>query len=658
MYGAKFSQRLPRNFAWGVFAAGTAIALLMGALAYVQAAFITRLDYVALDAFLKHSASERPARNTIAIDIDDLSLAAVGQWPWPRYRVAALIQAIASAEPAAIGIDVLFPEPDSSSLINVRQAFKRDFDVDLSFAGAPAGLSDNDGYFGYVLGRAGAVGAKYFYFDHRSAPGIRPASGFRVEGDIGLLELHDAPGALFNTDKIASQTRYTGFVNSQADDDGTLRRLPLLIRHEGVVHPHLALATVMKALGASVASIEHDGNGPLIRIAEHRIPIDARGYALLRFAGRPALYKSMSAVSVLNGSFRPQDLAGKIVFVGSSAVGLNDLHNTAFDRQFPGLKVQAVMAENIIDGDFVREPEWSRSVALASCLAVGLLMSLLFVVATGPALALGGTAAIAAIPVAAAFWLHAATGLFVSPASCVVVAVLLFVLFSVVRFAVARRQAYTWYKRMENARQVTIESMAAVAETRDPETGAHIKRTQHYVKAIAEELRRGGHHRALLTSEYIELLFISAPLHDVGKVGIPDHILLKPGKLTDEEFLLMKRHADFGRSIILSTAQSIEGDNYLQIAGEIAATHHEKWDGTGYPVGLAAEAIPLSGRIMAVADIYDALISRRCYKEPFPHVAATTLMREARGTTFDPVVLDAFFAIEDEVKRIAARYPD
>jgi adenylate cyclase len=200
--------------------------------------------------------------------------------------------------------------------------------------------------------------------------------------------------------------------------------------------------------------------------------------------------------------------------------------------------------------------------------------------------------------------------------------------------------------------------MAAVAETRDPETGAHIKRTQHYVRAIAEQLRKTGCYADTLTPEFIRLLFMSAPLHDIGKVGVPDNILLKPGPLTADEMEIMKRHADFGRQIILSTSQNIDGDNFLTIASEIAGTHHEKWDGTGYPQGLAGQDIPLSGRIMAAADIYDALISRRCYKEPFTHAHATGLMRELHGKTFDPAVLDAFFAIEAEIVAIAEQFKD
>ncbi|WP_425488921.1 HD-GYP domain-containing protein [Cognatilysobacter xinjiangensis] len=221
-----------------------------------------------------------------------------------------------------------------------------------------------------------------------------------------------------------------------------------------------------------------------------------------------------------------------------------------------------------------------------------------------------------------------------------------------------QRHAQRWRRQLENARQVTIESMSAVAETRDPETGAHIKRTQHYVRAIARRLRDTGQYLEVLTDEYIHLLFLSAPLHDIGKVGVPDHILLKPGALTAEEWVIMRKHAEFGRQIILSTSRHIDGDNFLTVASEIAATHHEKWDGTGYPMGLEGQAIPLSGRIMAVADIYDALISRRCYKDPFPHERAMQMMRELRGVTFDPVVLDAFFAIEKEIRRIAGNFRD
>ena len=166
------------------------------------------------------------------------------------------------------------------------------------------------------------------------------------------------------------------------------------------------------------------------------------------------------------------------------------------------------MAENILADHNVRIPDWSRAAVCIFSLATGVLLSTVFVIATGPLVALAGSVLAAAAPLLFASLLFAETRAFVSPAAPLLVAAILFVLFAIVRFAVSRQQAYAWYKRMENARQVTIESMAAVAETRDPETGAHIKRTQHYVRAIAEELRRSGHHLTVLTPEYIDLLFL------------------------------------------------------------------------------------------------------------------------------------------------------
>ncbi len=658
MYGVKHAYRLTGRAAFGMLLSGLALAVLVGVFEYRQWPGIAWLDRFFLDSFVTFTASEQPARSTVVVDIDELSLSAVGQWPWPRYRMGALLQAIAAAKPASIGIDVLFSEPDRASLINVRQAFKRDFGVDLAFTGVPAGLQDNDGYFGHVMAQTDAVGAKYFYFDHSTPSETSPVPTLQVGGRTDLLSLAEATGVLINTQKIVSQTRSSGFINNRIDDDGRLRYLPLLIRHNGVVHAHLALVTTMKALNITSASVEWDRSGPYIQAGSHRIPIDENGYAVLRFNGKPGLYPSVSAMSILNGSFSEADIRGKIVFIGSSAAGLSDLHNTVFDSRFPGLKIQAVTAENIVTDQLVRVPDWAGVAILIECMVSGALMALLYIKVGGASRMLFGSIAVGAIPLLISASLFGSEAMFFSPGAPLIVTAVLFAAFSVTRFAIGQRQATVWAKRLENARQVTMESMAAVAETRDPETGAHIKRTQYYVKTIAEQLQRMGQYRDILTREYIDLLFISAPLHDIGKVGVPDEILLKPGKLTDEEFVLMKRHAEYGKSILVNSSRLIEGDDFLIIAGEIAATHHEKWDGTGYPLGLKGQDIPLSGRIMAVADIYDALISRRCYKEPFPHQTATAMMRKLDGRTFDPVVLEAFFHAEHTVLEIAAKYAD
>jgi len=214
-------------------------------------------------------------------------------------------------------------------------------------------------------------------------------------------------------------------------------------------------------------------------------------------------------------------------------------------------------------------------------------------------------------------------------------------------------------RKLAKMQDAIIMAMASLAETRDNETGNHIRRTQNYVAALARKLK--GHVRFSneLTEENIDLLFKSAPLHDIGKVGIPDNILLKPDKLTSEEFEVMKLHTVYGRETIISVEKYLgESNEFLRFAREITYSHQEKWDGSGYPENLAGDAIPLSARLMAVADVYDALISRRVYKPAFSHEEAIGIMRKGHGTHFDPDILDAFLEITEEFRQIANQFKE
>lgn len=206
---------------------------------------------------------------------------------------------------------------------------------------------------------------------------------------------------------------------------------------------------------------------------------------------------------------------------------------------------------------------------------------------------------------------------------------------------------------------VTILAMASLAETRDSDTGSHIRRTQHYVKALAEQLKTNPRFSWFLTKANIELLFKSAPLHDIGKVGIPDRILLKPGHFDPQELQIMKTHAMLGRDAISHAEKALGTDvEFLHMAKEIALSHQEKWDGSGYPEGLSGDNIPISARLMAVADVYDALISRRVYKEGMSHEKAVEIIAEGKGTHFDPDMVDAFLLIHEEFREIAKRFAD
>jgi len=208
-------------------------------------------------------------------------------------------------------------------------------------------------------------------------------------------------------------------------------------------------------------------------------------------------------------------------------------------------------------------------------------------------------------------------------------------------------------------RDVTILTLASMAETRDNETGSHIRRTQHYILTLARRLQTHPRFADILTGETMDLLFKSAPLHDIGKVGIPDCILLKPGKLSAEEFAIMKTHTTLGRNAIFAAEQHLGSSaSFLRIARDIAYAHHEKWDGSGYPEGLAGDAIPAAARLMAVADVYDELTGRRVYRVALPHEQAVEVIRADRGRHFDPDVVDAFLVIADTFKGIAARLAD
>jgi putative two-component system response regulator len=212
---------------------------------------------------------------------------------------------------------------------------------------------------------------------------------------------------------------------------------------------------------------------------------------------------------------------------------------------------------------------------------------------------------------------------------------------------------------LQSNQEVTILALAALAETRDNDTGNHLRRTQLYIKTLALYLRNHPKFHKFLTDSNIDMLFKSAPLHDIGKVGIPDSILLKPGKLTTEEFEVMKKHPKLGWDAIENAEKTLGIKlDFLKIAKEIVLYHHEKWDGTGYPEGLVGEKIPISARFMAIADVYDALISRRVYKDGFAQNIAVEIIQEGRGKHFDPDMVDAFLDLKQEFLNISKKYED
>ena len=214
-------------------------------------------------------------------------------------------------------------------------------------------------------------------------------------------------------------------------------------------------------------------------------------------------------------------------------------------------------------------------------------------------------------------------------------------------------------KEIALIQEVSIMAMVSLAETRDSETGNHIQRTKLFVKELCDYLGKLPKFKETLSTKNIDLIVASAPLHDIGKVGIPDSILMKPGKFTQEEFEVMKAHTTLGRDAILKAEQLMtQPDTFLRYPKEMVYSHHEKWDGSGYPLGLSYEAIPLSARIIALADVYDALTSKRVYKQPIPHAEAVNIIKSESGKHFDPEIVEAFIAINQIFPYISSKYID
>ena len=220
----------------------------------------------------------------------------------------------------------------------------------------------------------------------------------------------------------------------------------------------------------------------------------------------------------------------------------------------------------------------------------------------------------------------------------------------------SQERAFMREQALVRTRDAVIFGLAKLAESRDQETGAHVERMSLYSQRLAAALRRHPDFCDIITPAFVRLIGTSAVLHDIGKVGIDDDVLHKPGPLTAGERAEMQQHARIGAECLREIEQQLGACNFLQMAREIATSHHERWDGTGYPAGLAGNAIPLSARIVAIADNYDALVSRRSYKEPFSHERAVAIIREGSGTMFDPRLVRTFLEIEPQFRDIARQF--
>jgi HD-GYP domain-containing protein (c-di-GMP phosphodiesterase class II) len=617
-----------------VLICGVLPAVLIVALAIYRPAFLSQLDYRVYDAMMRAAAAARASDSAVTIvDIDERSVNAVGQWPWRREVIADLVTRAHDLGAAVVALDMFFAEPDR---------------YEQSAASALAGSSDAT--LAAALRKGRVVVGYAMTFDSASSqsnrcvlhpltlPILQPA------GDDVPVGVARATGAICSLPTLATEAGASGFLNAAPDGDGILRRVPLLIEYQDRLHPGLALAAVLAARGRrDIALRLSDENTSSLIVDDRPITLDGKGNLLMRFRGRDRAYPYVSAADLLQGKAQPEQFRNAVVFVGATALGTGDEVSTPFGTRTPGVEIQATVADNLLRHDFIRRPDYASAIEIASVLGLGVLIAAL--VARSGLMMGVVTGAVAVIVLwAGARWLFSSNGVHLSPVFPIAGVVTSLAAATVAKLCQERMRANLATTETEVTHRLMIQSLLSLTEIRDAETGSHSRRTQRYSRVLAVQLREHPRFREYLTPQRIDLLSQLAPLHDIGKVGVPDHLLNKAGELTPDEYGEMKKHPVYGLDVITTAERQVgaHDDAILAMAKEIVYTHHERWDGKGYPRGLIGEQIPIPGRLIALVDVYDALTTRRRYRAPLTHDEAVDVIVGGTGTHFDPAVVDAF----------------
>ncbi|HEY2433471.1 MAG TPA: CHASE2 domain-containing protein [Vicinamibacterales bacterium] len=630
-----------------VLLSGVVPVLFAAILAIYRPPLFARLDDAVYDMAVRSAGVRPPLDRVVVVDVDERSLAAVGQWPWRRDVMGRLIAGIREAGAAVTAIDVIFAESDRHDLGPAAQGHVDPASPDAALAGV---LRDSGAVLGYgLMFDAGAPVGRGCALHPLPLVIVRPG------GDEETEPFFHATGVVCNLPVLTNAAARSGFLNAAPDADGILRRAPLLVGLGGRVYPSLALTAYAALAGDAhptlrVATV----NAATLSIGDLAIPLDGKGNLLLGFRGKRRTFPYVSAVDVINGTVPRDALRGRLVLVGTTALGTREVVATPFDTQFVGVEVQATAIDNLLQRDFVHRSPYGTSIDTVIVVLAGAAVATLVALSGVTAGLLSGAALVVGFWWAGT-WLLATRHLFVSSLSPSVAVVVTLAVTTLARFTVERGRARLAGAEKTTAQRLMVQTLLSLTEVRDAETGRHSLRTQQYARLLAEPLAAHPRFHDFLTHEHIELLCRLAPLHDIGKVGIPDRVLNKPGPLTPEESLEMRRHPELGRDVIVRAEArvGVRDDATLQMAKDIVYTHHERWDGSGYPRGLRATQIPIAGRIMALVDVYDATRARSLYRPCLSHQQAVDLIVGGRETHFDPDVVDAFLRVSKAFEEVS-----
>jgi adenylate cyclase len=606
---------------------------------------IAGVDRRIYDALSRPPSAPAPAARVAIVAIDDSSIAALGQWPWPRDVMARLVDRLGEMRANVIAIDLMWTEKDR--------------DTSGSSPSTDARLAAS-------LSRVpGTVVAHLMLFDDRQGDArCAPAMTHVVERQRGdapvTASLFRSSGIVCALEPLLRSAAASGFINAGPDPDGILRRIPVLMAHGDDVYPSLALAAVQQATKSNRIDLEGRGDGSMwAAVGGQRVALDAGGRLLLRYLGSSGTVPKVSAAAVLDRSAPDDAVRDRIVFIGPTALGLGDVVSTAHDRRFPGVEVHATAAENLLSASAYSRPPSGEAIELFSAVAA-VLVAVLLVIRLG----IGGGAALMALLLAigwaGSYAAMRSMGVYLSPLFATMGGILALAAETAMTVVRERQRADTGERRNEETHRLIIQTLTSLTETRSPTTGRHARRTRAYARLLAAALAEDPRRLRIMTMDDVDRVAAVAPLHDIGKVGIADSVLNKPGPLNDEEWTEMRRHPDLGYQALISaeTAARVHNDEMFALAKEVVRTHHEHWDGLGYPRGLAGSAIPLAGRIVALVDVYDALVSMRPYRNALPHDEAVRIIAGGRGTHFDPEIVDAFLKVQHAFRELAERGPD
>jgi HD-GYP domain-containing protein (c-di-GMP phosphodiesterase class II) len=636
-----------------IITCGCTLTLAFCAQTFYRPSFLAHLDGRFFDGLIAEEAVPKGYSGPLVVALDNDSLARFGRWPWPRALMARLLTRIADQKPASVGIDAIFAEPERPG--------------DRGKGSAPA---DNLSAGDVVLSKALSSGPFVLGFELTFAPENTSTAGEKLLHPLNIVSVREqgamdplkrlwqATGDVSSLPVFSRSVDRSGFLNASRESDGILRRMPVLIAYGGKVYPSLALATALGTDGGTGAVLESTWSGDrILKIGGRNIPLDDRGRLLLRFRGWHGASKPLSAAALLEGRIPHDALKGRVVFIGATATGMGESVVTPVNALLSGVQVHAIAAENMLQGDFARPAPWVYRFLAVLVLGLAATFTCIRLPVMRGALVLGAAAVWAW---QGSTWLYRADGFFLSPVLPVVALFANFSLLTLIRTFFVEKRAQRQKRDLAKARDFIMSSLASLAEIRDTETGAHIMRTERYLLILCRELSRHPRFKPLLNQETIELISKLAPLHDIGKVGLPDHLLRKTTGFTSEEYEAVKKHVIYGRDAIAKAEVRVglDNDEMLQYAKDMAYSHHERWDGSGYPEGLQGEQIPWAGRLMALADAYDAMVSRRIYKDPIPHEEAVRFISKGRGTLFDPDMVDAFLRSEAEWRQISCNLAD